>query len=441
MGRYLDQLVAEFDEINTGNEEILNRAADESRDVSKDEKEQIERAQTRALELKKSIDYYSEMELTRSKVGEIRAKIPAKAAESTQIKVVERSYQDPAKALQGMFPSLGHYVVTARKAMLGDQAAVDMIARASDLNEELLPEEIKRATAHQTTADNPGLIPRPILGPLITLVNNDRPFINSTTRRPLPQQQFDRPRVSQHVQVDKQVKEKDLTASRQMKIDKLPVAADTFAGHLNISRQDIKWSQPSILQIVFEDFAHEYAMETESDAAAKFLAALAGNTAVPIAAWDGPAIRKLLFQAAGMPFGRGEPAGFPNTTYMSIDVWANLGGIMTAMGVPFFPGLEPGVLGGNLSGFEAVISPYFAAGTFALGKAMLNETYEDLDGLLQVAEPDVLGQLVGYSGEEGFLCTAPQVFTTFTVPVTAQDEELVAQAQADAAAAAKSSSK
>jgi hypothetical protein len=44
------------------------------------------------------------------------------------------------------------------------------------------------------------------------------------------------------------------------------------------------------------------------------------------------------------------------------------------------------------------------------------EWYEDVDGLMQVGEPDVLGQLVGYAGYGAFVNVNPAAFTVFSAP-------------------------
>src|SRR5262249_21123642 len=163
------------------------------------------------------------------------------------------------------FPTPGDYAAVVNRAGVGDAEAAEML---------------NRATQHQKTTDNPGLIPRPILGPVINLIDNGRPFVNSCTRRGLPAGSFDRPVVTQHVAVDEQMAEKDLTASRQMTIGKLPVNAHTFAGHLNISRQNVKWTQPGILNIIFDDFAAVYAVRTCDFATDSFMATV---TNAPVA--------------------------------------------------------------------------------------------------------------------------------------------------------------
>jgi hypothetical protein len=68
-------------------------------------------------------------------------------------------------------------------------------------------------------------------------------------------------------------------------------------------------------------------------------------------------------------------------------------------------------------GLRLVVDPNFAAGTLVMGPSRFAEWYEDVDGLMQVGEPDVLGQLVGYAGYGAFLNVRPEAFTAFTAPV------------------------
>jgi hypothetical protein len=138
----------------------------------------------------------------------------------------------------------------------------------------------------------------------------------------------------------------------------------------------------------------------------------------------------VLFDAAATPLQAGKPLGFPDTFWLSVDVWAELGGQLSSNGVPSWPGLEPGVIGGTIGGFKAVVDPYFPPGTGIIGRGALVEYYEDLDGFLAVDEPDVLGQLVGYAGFEATLNTAPDTFSVLALPApVAGAEDLVAAAR------------
>jgi hypothetical protein len=212
------------------------------------------------------------------------------------------------------------------------------------------------------------------------------------------------------VAVDKQAAEKTLTASQKMVIGKIPVQAETFAGHLNISRQDIKWTSPAIMQIVFDDFANVYANATDNEAAEDFVTSITA-AAVPIATWDAAGIYEAVYGAAAA--GMGVSNSGPDTVWVSPDVWGRLGGL-TTQERPLFPGINPG--GSDAPMGSLVVDKNFPAGTMVMGPSVYAEWYEDVDGLMQVGEPDVLGQLVGYAGYGAFVNVLPEAFTKFTVP-------------------------
>ena len=394
MGAYLDRLNEQYDEIREGVEALVTRAADDKRDVTEDEQKQVDRDRSRMDELQTAIAYYSELEQQSGKVSELRRSLPDRLP-AVRTTGQESEEYDIARE----FPTAAHYAIT--------------LHRAWALRDPEAQEKLARATAHQTTDDNPGLIPRPILGPVINLIDATRPFINSCTRRGLPQGKFDRPHVTQHVAVAKQAAEKDLTASQVMTVDLMPVAASTYAGHLNISRQDIKWTSPGILQLVFDDFAAVYAQQTNVDACAQFIASIATSPSAP--AGDGTAaeFQAAVFNAVSTSIGTG--TGFPDTLYLAPDVWASIGG-MTLMpgGGAAFPGMSVTGTGGSPLGLSTVVDWNFPDGTAVIGPSRFNEWYEDVDGLMQVQEPDVLGQLVGYAGFAAYINVAPEAFTKLT---------------------------
>lgn len=397
MGRYLDRLHAEYDELTQGITTVVDRAADENRDVTDSEQSEIERSQARRTALEDSIKHYTDLEATTARVGVLRSQV---APQQPRMANGAQGAAAPAYDMAQEFPSIGHYVQTVHRAMVNkDPEAI---------------QAIERATAHQKTTDNPGLIPRPILGPVLNLFNATRPFINSITQRPLPAGKFDRPKVSQHVAVGVQAAEKDLTASQVMKVDPLAVTAATYAGHLNISRQDIKWSNPNILTLVYEDFAAVYAQQTDAAACADFLASIT-SAAVPIADASAGAFYGAIYGAAAGSLDATN--SLPDTLWASPDVWATMGGATTTQGAALFPTLSPGSTAGSPMGLRFVVDANFPADTLLLGPSRYAEWYEDVDGIMQVGEPDVLGQMVGYAGFAAFLNVAPEAFTKFTPPV------------------------
>ena len=389
MGAYLDRLNSQYDEIRDGIDAVVNRAAEENRDVNETEQGQVDRDRSRLGELQTAIEHYSALESQNGKVAELRRSVPA--ASTTRVTVNEPEY-DIARE----FPTAGDYAITVHRA----QMLRDPVAR----------EKLERATAHQLLADNPGIVPRPVLGPVLNGIDSARPFISSIGTKALPAGTFDRPTITQHVAVDKQTAEKTLTASQKLVIGKIPVQADTFAGHLNISRQDIKWTSPGIMQIVFEDFAAVYANATDNEACEDFAASVV-NTA-PIATWDAAGIFGAVFTASAGSMSASNSA--PDTVWVSPDVWGRMGSLTTDQS-PLFPGINPG--GGSAPvGMRLVVDKNFPDSTMIQGPSRYAEWYEDIDGLMQVGEPDVLGQLVGYAGYGAFVNVLPEAFTKFTVP-------------------------
>jgi len=394
-GSYLTRLNTQFDEIRDGIETVLTRAAEEDRDVSDAEQAQVDRDRSRLDELQSAITHYSALETQAGDVLTLRRSV----ADRTPAQRTTSTDPPPEYDVAAEFPSPAHYAITLHRAWaLRDPDAI---------------ERLERATAHQKTTDNPGLIPRPILGPVIQLIDAGRPFINSCARRGLPTGKFDRPHVTQHVAVAKQAAEKDLTASQVMKVDLMPVAASTYAGHLNISRQDVKWTSPGILQLVFDDFAAIYAQVSNADAATQFIASIAASASVPAGDGSAAEFAAAVFAAVGDTIGQG--VGFPDTLYLSPDVWASIGG-MTLMpgGGAAFPSMSVTGTGGGPMGLATVVDHNFPAGTAVIGPSRFNEWYEDVDGIMQVQEPDVLGQLVGYAGFGAYINVAPEAFTKLT---------------------------
>lgn len=396
MGIYLDRLHSERAEISERVETVLNRAAEDSRDVTDAEAEDIARDRERMTSLSAAIDQYTALERDNERVSALRAQVAPATLTARPGPAAEPEYD-----INREFPTIADYAIAVHKATaLRDP---DAIAR------------LERATAHQTTGDNPGLIPRPILGPVLNFLQTGRPLINSIVNRPLPTGKFDRPVITQHVAVGKQAAEKTLTESQKMTIGTLPAVASTYAGHLNISRQDVKWTSPSILNIVYDDFAAIYANVTDDDACAQFVASITG-AAVAIADWA--AFNAAIYGGAATSLAQG--GVFPDTLWVSPDVWVGMGSQVNATtGLPIFPSLSVTSQAGNPLGLRLVVDPNFDAATMVMGPSRYAEWYEDVDGLMSVGEPDVLGQLVGYAGYAAFLNVRPEAFTKFTAPAPA----------------------
>lgn len=380
MGAYLDRLNAEFDEITSGISTLVERAADEGRDLTGDENATIEREDKRRDELTRAIEHHSALEERAGKVAALRAKVGG-LPRSTPVRPAEPSFE-----INREFPSAGHYAAMLLRS--GKFTAdPDVMGKVAEI-----------ARANQTTADNPGIIPRPIVGDLLGRLAAQRPFVSSVPNPRATVGSFDRPIITQHVQVGKQSAEKTAVASRQMTIGKVPVALDTFAGYVNVSRQDIRWTSPSILQVLFSDFTSVYAQETDAQGCTDFVAGCTVTGEIPGAAGSATAadIEAALREAVGT-IGTNADNAVPDTLWMSQDMWASLGGATLGTSGAKAYNL-PLTGGGDVLGLRPVLDFQFPAGTLIIGVSRLAECWEDLDGFLTVDEPDLHGQAVGYAG-------------------------------------------
>lgn len=302
-----------------------------------------------------------------------------------------RVARDPKAAAPFEYRSAGEYIIDVWRGRLGHEEAAERL------------ELFKRAAAHQTTADNPGLLPEQILGPVVNFVDQSRPVVNALGARQLPSGSWSRPKVTQHTSVGAQTGEKTELVSQKMVIGKLPVAAKTYGGYVNVSRQDVDWSQPAIMDLIVNDLAGQYAIDTEVDACGVLTAAAPAGPTLPTGANTAAQISAALWGAAATIIaatkGQGQLLAFAPPAMMG-----QIG--------PLFPpvnpqnaqssGLSPSSMTSGLAGSVAGIPIYVTNGatanTIVVASTAAAEVYEDRVGALQVVEPSVLGVQVAYAG-------------------------------------------
>src|SRR4029077_14301125 len=151
---------------------------------------------------------------TRDRIGDVNAQgAPLQStieiAASSRRRTAEIAQQfaearDPKAATPFEYRSAGEYVLDGWRARLGNH----------DVAERL--ELFNRAAAHQTTGDNPGLLPEQILEPVINFIDQSRPLVTPVGPRQLPSGSWNRPKISQHTNVPPQSGEKTELVSRKM---------------------------------------------------------------------------------------------------------------------------------------------------------------------------------------------------------------------------------
>jgi HK97 family phage major capsid protein len=328
------------------------------------------------------------------------------------------------------------------------------------VRDEAAAARVYQARADQTTTQTPGLLPTPIVGAVVNLIDTNRPLISSLGgAKPLggiPGTTFTRPKIATHSQVGVQAAEKTALPSRSMVINGVTFTKSTYGGTVNISRQDIDWTSPAAWDILVKDLADQYAIQTETAVAAAFTTAATGTKppalpATPVLAdWS-----HALYTAAMHSYTAGQR--MPARIWCSLDVWAALGSLVDTTRVVFPPdryagNADPDVMDswdiggssladfrGDILGLPRIVVPTLPAKTCIVGPADLYEAYEEVIGLLSVVEPSILGVQVAYGGYVAYGSLAGGAYvpldlsavTSLPTMMTAEDVEAANASEAD----------
>src|SRR5262245_44028632 len=243
----LSDYAAEIDQRQNFIDKLVGDARAEGRDLSDGDMELIGKARDRIVVANQRIEPLLEAR---------------RVAQSSTSRLAELALSmrggEQARNREIEYRSAGEYVLDQWRAGLGERDAAERI------------ELFHRAAAHQTTGDNPGLIPTPILAPVVSFIDANRALVTQLGPRNMPSQTWSRPKVTQHTTVAVQSAEKAELASQKMTITKLTGTASTYGGYVNVSRQNTDFSVPGIMDIVVNDLAAIYAIQTEAAAASAF---------------------------------------------------------------------------------------------------------------------------------------------------------------------------
>lgn len=382
----LRRLEQELQERNSAAEAIIENAQNGERDLNDAEKEALTRLKVRIGELRSQVDT---VESTVQAVGQTQDRLHLIDQAMT---TARRQGSDPVPE----YRSAGAYALDAYQASLGDRSAAERI------------EVFHRVAAHQKTSDNLGVIPDPVIGGVINFIDAARPLVSVIGPQPLTSSTWHRPRVTQHTAVDPQgtagaaADEKSELISQKMVISRLNASAVTYGGYVNVSRQNIDFSSPQILDIVINDLASQYAIQTELATGAELSATT--TTAVGYGATPtGDTVAGAVWEAVAVAYTATKGQG-----RLVLAVAPDVLGLFGPLFAPINPqgaqssgftagSFSQGVLG-SISGITVVMSAGLAAGEAFLFSTAAIEVYEQRVGSLQVTEPSVLGVQVAYAG-------------------------------------------
>jgi len=401
----LDWLRRQMDAAISDVETINNRAADEDRDLSDSEQTTCEARRARIAELEPQLQVEADLAQRSASYGEIVSHIGSAPAQQ-RTHAVERAQTQETEVV---YRSPGAYLV-------------DYLTRSEDADARARFERyMQRAVAHQTTAQNPGLLPVPILEPVFTQQSQRRPALEATTRRPLPGpgKTFQRPKITQSTTAGPQSAEKAELPSRNMTIDPVTVTKSTYGGTINLSWQDRDWTDPAIMDLLVSDLAASYFNATDQAFCTYFVGSVAQTQA--LATPDGAGVLGAIYAATGTIMAGTN--SMPDTLWCAPDVWGALGSLVDGSGRQLFPTVNPvNALGtvsptsltGSVAGIKLVVDKYLAPGTAIIGDSTFVESYESIGGQVSVIEPSVLGTQMAFYGYIAWLTLEPNAFVKLT---------------------------
>jgi phage head maturation protease len=271
---------------------------------------------------------------------------------------------------------------------------------------------IKIQAATGSTSDVPGIIPNPLVGEVFDTMTAERPIFAALGPRGMPAgDPFYARKVSQHSSVAQQAAEHDTLSSTAYQVSKVQVDKVTFGGYLDLSEQEILYSDANAIQLVIEDMAKVYAEATEQWVGDTVLYSNASLASATVTDWtDGDEVITDLYAAAAEikeNFGR-----MPTHLIIRSEIWAKIGAAKDSGGNRIFPYLGPsnaagtlagaGSLTGNPLGLSLIVSDDFGLTPGDRKALMLSASclniFEDARGALRVEQPATLSTRLAFRG-------------------------------------------
>jgi HK97 family phage major capsid protein len=389
----ISRLEAELEERNAFIQGTIGGAQDKDRDLTDNEVELIRSAKSRVDSVKNQLDTLYE-----SRSATMGARQRAIDVQRELNRLRTEVDNGPIE-----YRSSGAYLVDYIAGSNGSRDAMERLTTFT------------RAAAHQKTSDNLGVVPDPIIGDVINFIDAARPAVTFLGPRDMPSATWYRPRVTQSTTVGVQgsagaaADEKAELLSQKMTITRLTGNAKTYGGYVNVSRQNIDFSSPAMLDVVIQDLSAQYAIQTEA-ALGTLIQTQANNveltTAVSPAVPTAADLVAALWTAVANVY-----AAVKGTGRVVLVVppsrLGNWGSVFSpvnptnAQSTGFAAGDFGSGLVGNVSGIPVICSPGYPTVANHYGSVVSSaaiEVYEQRVGALQVTEPSVLGVQVAYAG-------------------------------------------
>ncbi len=272
-----------------------------------------------------------------------------------------------------------------------------------------MSDALRAAAPDVITTDTPGILPTPIVGPVYNNFVGRRPVVDAIGVKAMPGggKVFIRPEVTTHTSMAAQSAENATLQSGTVVVSSNQVTKGTYGGYVNISEQDLDWTDPAVLSLILDDMARIYANTTDNVAAdnlasgatttSNFAAASAGDPSY-WAAWIAAAASTILSASNG---------NLPGHLFVSPGIWQDLLGLSDTADRPLFPqigpmnafgNLAPGQASGNAFGLQVVVDRNFPASTLVVGDATGYEIFEQQKGAISIDNPSTLSRTIAFRG-------------------------------------------
>ena len=380
----IDKLRHERSAVVTFVDGLLAEAGE--RDLTDQELEMVQSKRSRIDEIDGQLSTLVDFEASRAKVDEITAALPGT--------LVAGGGGGPAVE----YDSLGAYINDVWQAGGGVSHARSRVAT------------YHRALSHEITSDLAGTIPDPIMGPVWSAIDSDRPIVSTVGVKPIPGgPTFYRPKVTAHQSAGPQASsvEKNELPSSKLTIDRVQVDVEALGSALNVSRQAIDWSVPSAMDLVIADMGSAYAVASETAAGTALMAgATDSGETITEGTTDAAGIAAAFWAAAGGVYGSVKGRGRV-VAFASPDVLGTLGPAFApvnpqnAHGQGFSAGGYGQGAQGSIAGVPVIVSAGLAADSLVVASTAAFECFEAKGGVLSVVEPSVLGVQVAWFGYFG----------------------------------------
>lgn len=287
-------------------------------------------------------------------------------------------------------------------------------------------EAINLAAGDTLVSNIPGVIPTPIVGPVLDARPYDRPIVSALgpSAGPSSGASWTHPIVSDPI-ADAAAVAELASANDTLGLTPVSVSWTAIKRSTIVSRETQIYSEPSVMGIIGDQLARAYARGSEVIAAAAVVGAAGGNTAIVLALNGSDAAEKIIGGSAVIYGQVGSPA---DLLIMNPTDYAKVAGWKATDGRALFPSTGQVVNGsgttggatsftGNIAGVPIVVSWALAAGQNFLLASDYVRSYEGNRASISV-ESAAFGVTVGVFGTVATKVLLPKAMTPVSISAT-----------------------